>query len=150
MAYANNFQDPWLVYAYDAPHCAGLYFVYADGAKHEEPRLLYIGESDDIASRVAKHERRKDWEQEALGRSLLFVAVPIESTYVRKRVERIMIDRFKPPCNRETEPRQFSWDEMVSKYGWLFEKRIPDAPECNEDPLNLAVDAYISRNRVSR
>ena len=169
MTYACFLQGPWAVGTNDAPRYPGVYIVYAK-VWLGEPQVLYIGESDNIASRMAGHDRREDWEREARGQPLFFVAVPIASAYERERVERKMISRCRPPCNREVEPllvswnemlpmigphantesRQRSWNEIMSECGSLFDKRTRHAPNRDEDPLNAAVDAYISRNHVAR
>ena len=168
MTYANYLQGPWAVGTNDAPRYPGVYIVFAK-VWFGEPQVLYIGESDNIANRMAGHDRREDWEREARGWVLFFVAVPIESTNERKRFERMMIHHFRPPCNREIKPRGCSWNELVSmldppentesrQRSWneiapecdsLFDKWTRYSPNRGEDLLNIAVDAYISRNHVS-
>lgn len=169
MAIDSNIQGPWAVGTNDAPRYPGVYIVFAK-VWLEMPQVLYIGESGNIASRMSGHNRREDWEREARGRPLFFVAVPIELTTVRKRVEQELIDCFQPPCNRETqsisgswdelvsifespvtsEPHQLSWDEIMSMYGPLLDNRTSDMFEQDEVSLNLAIDAYALRNHVSR
>ena len=98
MAYANDIQGPWVVGANNAPRYPGLYFVFAE-VRFEKRRLLYIGESTNIASRMANHDRREDWEREARGQPLVFYASHIESKSERLRWEQKLIGEFSPPCN---------------------------------------------------
>jgi len=65
-------------------------------------KLLYIGEAENIRSRVSGHERWKDWEQKLQsGEELCFNAAIISPAADRERAEAAMINRHKPPCNVE-------------------------------------------------
>ena len=98
MASASNIQGPWEVGANDAPTYSGVYIVCAKSWL-ERPQVLYIGESDNIASRISGHDRREDWEREACGRPLIFFAEHIASRIERWIEERVLIGHFSPPCN---------------------------------------------------
>ena len=98
MASASNFQGPWTVGTNNAARYPGVYIVCARVwlGRHQ---VLYIGESDNIASRMAGHDRREDWEREARGRQLIFYAKRIEARIERFLEERVLIGDYNPPCN---------------------------------------------------
>ena len=98
MANASNFQGPWAMGTNDAPRYPGVYIVCAE-VWLGRPQVLYIGESDNIASRMSGHDRREDWEREARGQPLSFYTVHIESISKRLQLERELIGHFSPPCN---------------------------------------------------
>lgn len=89
------------------PAKSGIYCVYACVHNVNEKtvtlrRLLYIGEAENIQSRVAGHERWKDWERELkAGEELCFNAALISPAADRQRAEAAMIHHHKPPCNVE-------------------------------------------------
>ena len=98
MAYDRILHGPWEVGTNSAPRYPGVYIVYAK-AWLGEPQVLYIGESNNIASRMARHERREDWEREARGRPLMFYAMHIDSIFERLQLEQELIRHFSPSCN---------------------------------------------------
>ena len=89
------------------PPQSGLYCVYACTYNQHNStvsirKLLYIGESENIQSRVANHERWKDWEKELqYGEILCFNAALVRVDGDRLRTEAAMIFHHKPPCNKE-------------------------------------------------
>lgn len=89
------------------PAKSGIYCVYACVHNVREKtvtirRLLYIGESENVQSRVAGHERWKDWERELkAGEELCFNIALISPATDRQRAEAAMIHHHKPPCNLE-------------------------------------------------
>ena len=119
MASTSNIQGPWAVGTNYAPRYPGLYFVYAE-VQFEKPRLLYIGESTNIASRMAGHDRREDWEREARSQLLVFYAMRIESIFERLRLERELIGRFSPPCNVQFNSKaRSSSSDIGNQFGAL-------------------------------
>ena len=100
MAYVKNLLGPWAVGTKNAPRYSGVYIVCAV-VWLGRPQVLYIGESDNIASRMAGHDRREDWEREARGRPLIFYAKRIEARIERFLEERVLIGDFNPPCNNQ-------------------------------------------------
>jgi excinuclease UvrABC nuclease subunit len=106
--YLLNFDGYWRDVNKDSlPAQSGIYAVYAAtydgiGKTVSLRRLLYIGESADVRSRVATHERRPDWLRKlSLGEILCYSVVPISPTTDRQRAEAAMINHHKPPCNVE-------------------------------------------------
>lgn len=89
------------------PAKSGVYCVYACVHNVSEKtvtlrRVLYIGEAENIQTRVAGHERWKDWERELkAGEELCFNAALISPAADRQRAEAAMIHQHKPPCNVE-------------------------------------------------
>ena len=98
MANTSNIQGPWEVGTNNVPRYPGVYVVFAMVGLGK-PQVLYIGESNNIASRMVGHERREDWEREARGRPLMFYAMHIESIFERLQLEQELIRHFSPPCN---------------------------------------------------
>jgi hypothetical protein len=106
--YVLNFDGYWRDVNKDGlPVQSGIYTVYA--ATYDAiaktvslRRLLYIGESDDVRSRVAIHDRRSDWLKKlSIGETLCYGVAPISPTTDRQRAEAAMINHHKPPCNVE-------------------------------------------------
>ena len=89
------------------PAQSGIYCVYTcthDAERREVTlsRIIYIGESGDIKSRVRGHELWSQWEKQLnLGEVLCFSAALISPGGARKRAEAAMIYHHKPPCNTE-------------------------------------------------
>jgi excinuclease UvrABC nuclease subunit len=88
------------------PASSGVYCVYE--CTHNVPantvsvhKLIYIGEAGDVKSRVANHERYKDWRKHVgRGNELCFSFGGVE-TADRPRAEAAMIFKHKPPENDE-------------------------------------------------
>ena len=91
------FDGYWPVPTPDVASFSGIYCVYAWS---EVPRLLYIGESENIRDRVANHDRQSDWERAADGDALRFSAAAVPAAD-RKLAEAAMIYEHQPPCNEE-------------------------------------------------
>jgi len=88
------------------PAKSGIYCVYE--GKYDKSAntvslltLIYIGEADDVASRIAGHEKRKDWlKRVRSGNELCYSFGAIPATN-RVRSEAAMIFKHKPPENTE-------------------------------------------------
>lgn len=94
-----HFRGYWPVPSAGVAPFSGIYCVYA----FTWPNLfslLYIGEANDVETRVARHERRRDWGVQAKSRPLYFSAATAAASY-RKQAEAAMIRRHQPPCNIE-------------------------------------------------
>jgi excinuclease UvrABC nuclease subunit len=89
------------------PAKSGIYWVYACtyNPRHDTvslERLLYIGESENVRSRVSNHESWNDWRRKLKpGEELCFNAALITPDPARERAEAAMIFKHKPPCNSE-------------------------------------------------
>ena len=67
-------------------------------------QLVYIGESGQVANRLSNHERYSCWRTHSSGN--LYVAIFITpsirySEDQRRTLERELIDRYDPVCNRQ-------------------------------------------------
>ncbi|MFZ2726508.1 MAG: hypothetical protein WAX77_09680 [Methylococcaceae bacterium] len=88
------------------PAKSGIYCVFS--CIHNEPektvslkKLIYIGESSNVNSRVANHEKLNDWKKHiAKGEVLCFSFGEVSSTN-RVRCEAAMIFKHEPPVNTE-------------------------------------------------
>ena len=100
------------------PARSGVYCVYACTHNRQQGtvsirKLLYIGEAENIAARVSRHERWGDWGRELVrGEELCFNAALIAPVPDRKRAEAAMIYRHKPSCNVEYV-HAFPFDQTV-------------------------------------
>lgn len=106
--YTLNFDGYWRDNAKGSlPAQSGIYAVYAatyDASNKTVTlkRLLYIGEADDMRTRVGGHEYRPAWEKKlGLGEELCFSVAVIGPTADRQQAEAAMINHHKPPCNVE-------------------------------------------------
>lgn len=98
MAYDDDFMGPWPVGTPGVAAYSGVYHVCVQSLIR--PWLsIYIGQSEDIEGRIARHEKHSDWQRVAGHRSLYFFAKEIESQERRRQVEQEMIERHNPLCN---------------------------------------------------
>lgn len=85
---------------------SGIYCVYSCVHNVNEKtvsikKLIYIGESENVQTRIATHEKRPDWEKHVkTGEQLCFTFGPVDSIN-RVRCEAAMINKHKPPVNTE-------------------------------------------------
>ena len=94
-----EFRGYWPVPSAGVAPFSGIYCVYAFTWPNRF-RLLYIGEANDVETRVARHERQRNWGLEARGKPLYFSAAPVAPPH-RKQAEAAMIRRHQPPCNTQ-------------------------------------------------
>ena len=98
-------EDKWS----SLPKESGIYCVYAATRSERtqnlaKPRLLYIGEAEDIRKRVPQNrkDRRDKWKRKLTGDEILCVSyASIEPESDRERAEAAMINWHQPPCNTE-------------------------------------------------
>lgn len=88
------------------PKLSGVYCVYECTHNVKEKtvtihKLLYIGESGNVNTRIATHNKLEDWNKHVRnGNQLCYSYTPVESTY-RERVEAAFIFKHKPVENTE-------------------------------------------------
>ena len=88
------------------PSQSGIYCVYSctynsNKGKVSIKKLLYIGESTDVHSRIANHDRLDDWEKKlSTDEILCYSFAPINGND-RVRAEAALIFKHKPPMNTE-------------------------------------------------
>jgi excinuclease UvrABC nuclease subunit len=88
------------------PSHSGIYCVYTCTYNSTTnsislDKLIYIGESEDVKSRIINHEKYSKWKQYLTsGQELCYSTAPISSTY-RVRCEAALINKHKPPVNDE-------------------------------------------------
>lgn len=107
-SYSLDFNGYWREPNIDGlPAKSGVYGVYACTYNSSErtvalKRLIYIGESENIKSRVATHEKWPMWKRQLrAGEQICFNAALISPASDRERSEAAMINRHKPACNVE-------------------------------------------------
>jgi excinuclease UvrABC nuclease subunit len=88
------------------PQGSGIYCVYAGTYNLSSNsitirELLYIGESDDVRSRLSNHERHKDWMRQLNSGEMVCFSVASISSSEREQAEAALIYHHKPPCNTE-------------------------------------------------
>jgi excinuclease UvrABC nuclease subunit len=99
------------------PDKSGVYCVYTCTYNKEEgtvslQKLIYIGEAENVRSRISKHEQQKDWESHLKsGEVLCYSFGPVPSTD-RKRCEAALIFKHKPPENTEHKDT-FTFDKTT-------------------------------------
>ena len=85
---------------------SGIYCVYECTYNNQTDtvkihKLIYVGESDEVRDRIAKHEKYEDWLKHIRqGNELCFSFGGVNSTD-RKRSEAAIIFKHKPPENEE-------------------------------------------------
>lgn len=100
------------------PARAGLYCVWIRSSPQAGSvcRLVYIGESGDIAQRVASHDKRGCWERNRRqGEQIVFTYVLLPTAEVsedwRRSVENCLIAHHRPPCNESGF--EYNWTKTV-------------------------------------
>ncbi|MGA2253154.1 MAG: GIY-YIG nuclease family protein [Thermoguttaceae bacterium] len=116
--YAVDFDGYWReANKSNVPAQSGFYCVYActhdTQAKTVALRMLiYIGESDNVRSRISTHEKQRDWESHLkAGEQLCYSFGAVEAAH-RVRCEAAMIFEHKPPENTEYV-NEFPFDETT-------------------------------------
>lgn len=102
-----NFDGYWREINKDSvPSQSGIYCVYSctynrNKGKVSIKELLYIGESTDVHSRIANHDRLDDWVKKlSTDETLCYSFAPINGND-RIRAEAALIFKHKPPMNTE-------------------------------------------------
>lgn len=87
------------------PAESGIYCVYVCTHNKEETlsirRLIYIGESQDVNSRISNHEKLKDWGNYLKNGEIICYSLCKVGTIDRERAEAALIFKHKPPVNTE-------------------------------------------------
>jgi hypothetical protein len=86
--------------------CSGIYIVYAARMtvenRYELYKLLYIGESENVATRPGKnHENYEDWKDQLKKSDILYFSFAKVSSKLRERAEAALIYVKKPVCNEQ-------------------------------------------------
>jgi len=97
-----KFDGPWQLEKVDLLDRACVYAVLCK--EREEYGIVYIGETGEIGTRLSGHERSGCWKRNC-GNSL-YVAIywtPSDqySPEKRREIEKELIDRYDPSCNRQ-------------------------------------------------
>lgn len=88
------------------PNKSGVYSVYECTYNKTENtvtlnKLIYIGESADVGSRLANHEKRPDWKKHVRSGNELCYSFGQVPSSTRERAEAALIYKHKPPVNTE-------------------------------------------------
>ncbi len=105
--YAHEFDGYWRESAMgEIPNKYGIYCVFSCIHNQAEKtvslkKLIYIGESSDVKSRLTNHEKLDDWKKHVKqGEVLCFSFAPAPSAS-RVRCEAAMLFKHEPPVNTE-------------------------------------------------
>lgn len=79
----------------------GRRLVNSDNWDRSSYKLIYIGESEKVRSRIAGHEKWSCWKSNCEDHILLKVATCEFGTSKRQKVECCLINNTKPICNDE-------------------------------------------------
>ena len=88
------------------PDKSGIYCVYSciyDEAEKTVAlkKLIYIGESGDVKTRIANHEKLSDWKKHVKQGEVLCFSFSAAPSASRVRCEAAMIFKHEPPVNTE-------------------------------------------------
>lgn len=88
------------------PVHSGIYFVYEAKYNSEEDTvtllsLIYIGESEDVCSRISSHEKYDNWKGYVDKENELCFSTAFADSNSRERIEAAFIMEHKPPVNHE-------------------------------------------------
>lgn len=85
---------------------SGIYGIYAYRKTGNRFRLMYIGESNDVKTRIEEHKEHAGWQNKLQGGEVLYFNVaPVRSGRDRKQAEAAMIYKHKPKYNTEYKRR---------------------------------------------
>ena len=125
----------------------GMYCIYA--FKGDDPRLLYVGEAEEIEASIAGHKDRQKWEREANGAELRFSAAHLNPDVGRRLAQASLVYRHRPPCNTEV-PDYFIYDVKVLTSGanaCLDPLFFIEAKGTSSEPRLIAsLDIFLGRN----
>jgi hypothetical protein len=121
-SYTVEFDGYWReVNKENIPSQSGIYCVYECTYNESEgtvsiKKLIYIGESEDVKSRIAKHDKLTVWGKYiGPGNTICYNFAPVPSS-IRDRVEAAVINHHKPPVNDEFKNNfPFDTTKMVLK-----------------------------------
>jgi excinuclease UvrABC nuclease subunit len=88
------------------PDTSGIYCVFSCVRNEAEntvslKKLIYIGESCDVRSRIANHEKLDDWKKHVMKGEVLCFSFAAVTSASRGRCEAAMIFEHRPPVNTE-------------------------------------------------
>jgi len=97
-----QFEGPWRIEDVDFLDRACVYAILCKSGDGYTP--IYIGETGRIGTRLSTHHRRDCWKRKC--RTSLYIALywtPSDqySPEERKEIERELIEKYDPPCNRQ-------------------------------------------------
>lgn len=99
------------------PDQSGIYCVHA--CTHDTQadtvslrKLIYIGESDNVRSRISSHEKQRDWERSLKSGEQLCYNFGAVAATSRARCEAAMVFKHKPPENTEYV-NEFPFDQTT-------------------------------------
>jgi hypothetical protein len=112
------------------PAASGIYCVYTCIDKDEKTvtiqKLVYIGESGDMRTRVTNHNLLPTWNRQlASGEVLCFSGAPVSPDATRQRAEAALIFKHKPPVNDEYT-HSFPFDTTTINAGGKTSKLVAD------------------------
>lgn len=130
-----SFRGYWRLINIDGiPSESGVYCVYTCLYNEEEKsvslkKLVYIGESEDVNTRLSNHEKLKLWKKHLKGsETLCFSFGPVDGNY-RERCEAAIINYHTPPENTEYA-ENFPYDKTIlnlsGKIKYLNERIVVD------------------------
>ena len=98
-----EFEGPWELSQKDFLDRAGIYAILCYRLQAERPTVVYIGQSGEMGTRLANHERAACWRRNCSGALYVAVLWTPSSTWTasqRRAVERRLIAQYNPVCNR--------------------------------------------------
>lgn len=98
--------DPQRLASWQPPSRSGIYVVCGPPNLSGIHPVLYIGESENLAERGFPwgHEKASSWIRSAGGKDKLYISympIPNSTLFGRLDVERMFINHFNPPCNKQ-------------------------------------------------
>jgi excinuclease UvrABC nuclease subunit len=101
------------------PNISGIYCVYScvlcsDKNKVSLKKIIYIGESENVKSRISNHEKQPKWEGCIEVNEVLCYSVAVVPSDCRIRCEAALINEHTPPENTEYT-YNFPFDTTIIK-----------------------------------
>ena len=105
-----EFDGPHKLQDWEPPRASAVYAIMFKGLPVKEPSsytIAYFGEAENLAARgfPFNHERAHCWIGLAGSRSNVYIGLhfmPGSTAEERREIERELIDKFRPDCNRES------------------------------------------------
>jgi predicted GIY-YIG superfamily endonuclease len=97
------FNGPYLLSNFDEIDRAAVYVILCKDDVNSYG-VVYVGETGKLGTRLHNHNKKECWKKYCNGTLYVAIFYTPSNTFDREdrlRIERELIDKFKPPCNEE-------------------------------------------------
>lgn len=99
-----NFEGPFLLSSTDFVDKAAIYAILCNGNSFSQYKILYIGESGEVGTRLSTHNKKECWKNNCRGNLYVSVLSLPSSSYSKQQrldIETSLIRDKNPVCNKQ-------------------------------------------------